>query len=147
MKRRGFTLVEVVISLGILSLAGVVLATGFASFLHSYDLANRRNSRAGDIALVRAALLAEAQLETVESWNDLTLPGDTRARWRATVTPTQLADLFQVACEVELTNPREPGTFTMTLNLTLLRPTWSQPDERETLRAASRDRLAERTFE
>lgn len=147
MSRRGFTLVEVVISLAILAIAGIALATGFASFLQSYDSASRRSAYTADVALVRAALLAEPVLETVEAWNDLALPSDGKARWRATVTPTEIADLFTVACEIELTRPGETGTTTRTLQLTLLRPTWSQPADRETLRAASRDRLAERTFE
>lgn len=146
-RRAGFTLVEVLVALAILSITGVVLATGFASFLQSYGIATRRSSHAADVALVRAALLAEPDREVVENWNDLSLPEDAKARWHATITPTDIADLFTVACEIELTDPREPGTYTTTLNLTLLRPTWSQADERETLRAASRDRLAERTFQ
>lgn len=146
-RRRGFTLLEVVVSLAILSIAGVVLATGFASFLQNYHAAFNRSRDPEDVALVRAALLAEPDVEKVEDWNDLELPEDRKARWRATVEPTTIADLFSVTCEVEIRSPDESEPVQTTLHLNLLRPTWSQPDERETLRAASRDRLADRKFE
>jgi prepilin-type N-terminal cleavage/methylation domain-containing protein len=141
-----FTLIEVLIALAIISAAGLVLAAAFSNVLRDYDAVFHRADHAGDLQLVRTALLVTSDLSVAQAWNDLALPDARKARWRAMVTPGQIADLFAVDCEVEISGAGTKDDFKTTLHLMLLRPTWSQATDRETLRAASRDKLALRQW-
>ena len=134
-------------ALVIFAFSGVILASSYVNVLSAHQAALHRDDFAADRRMVREALWAEPVLDKVKAWNDLTLPDDRAARWRATVTPTTVADLFDVTLEVELTTKdgkRQPAS---TETCRLLRPTWSQPADRDTLRAAARSKLALRTFQ
>lgn len=133
-------------ALVIFALSGLVLAMAYTNILTAHQAALQRDAQAADRRLVREALRAEPALEKVTAWNDLELPDDRSVRWRATVAPTTVADLFDVTLEFELPDKDgKPVTHTETCRL--LRPTWSLPAERETLRAAARSKLAQRTFQ
>lgn len=145
--RTGFTLIEVLVALAIFAFSGLMLASAYVNVLSAHQTALRREDLAPDLRLVREALRAEPVREKVEAWNDLTLPDDRSARWQATLTATPVADLFDVALEIEFTGADGGSTTKVTETCRLLRPTWSQPGERDTLRAAARSKLAERTFQ
>ena len=146
-KQRGFTLLEVLVALVIFAFSGLMLASAYVNVLSAHQAALHRDVLAPDRRLVREALFAQPVLEKVEAWNDLTLPGDRAARWRATVTPTPIADLFDVALEIELPPVDGKKQPAITETCRLLRPTWSQPADREKLRVDARSRLALRTFQ
>jgi len=142
-----FTLIEVVVALVIFSFAGFVLAAAFVNVLNAQESSLRRDLRGPDLQLVRAALFAESDLTKAAQWNDLVLPDGRKARWQATVTPANLADLFDVVLEIEFSEAGGTKTDTVTETCRLLRPTWSQAADRETLRAAARSKLAKRTYQ
>ncbi|MDI1335451.1 MAG: prepilin-type N-terminal cleavage/methylation domain-containing protein [Lacunisphaera sp.] len=144
---RAFTFIEVMVALMIFALSGVVLASSYVNVLNAHQAALHRDDHAGDRRLVREALRAEPAVDKVTAWNALTLPDDRSARWRATLTPTPVADLFDVSLEIELTDGDGKKLPTITETCRLLRPTWSQPADRETLRAAARSNLAKRTYQ
>lgn len=144
-RRRAFTLIEVLVALAIFALAGIMLASAYVNVLHAHDAALRRDARAPALQLVREALRAEPVREVAEEWNELELPDEGLAHWRAVIVPTNVADLFDVTLEVELTLDADTEAYTETTRL--LRPTWSEPAERETLRTEARTRLAERTYQ
>ena len=76
----------------------------------------------------------------------MTLLGGGTLRWTATIAELPRADLFQVTLDLEI-NPPAPAPVRRDRQVfVLLRPTWSDPALRETLRTASRERLAERRF-
>ena len=143
----GFTLIEVLVALVIFAFSGIMLASAYVNVLSAHQAALHRDVLAPDRRLVREALFAEPVLEKVEAWNDLTLPGGRPARWRATVIPTPIADLFDVALEIELPPVDGKKQPAITETCRLLRPTWSQPAEREKLRVTARSKLALRTFQ
>jgi prepilin-type N-terminal cleavage/methylation domain-containing protein len=143
---RAFTLVEVLVALAIVCGAGLVLATAFSNVMRDYDAVFHRVDHASDLTMVRAALFTTSDPTVAQAWNDLALPDSRKARWRATITPGQIADLFIVDCDVEISGTGTKDDFKTTEHLMLLRPTWSQPADRETLRAASRDKLAQRQW-
>lgn len=142
--RRGFTLIEVLVALAIFALAGFVLASTYINILNAQQAALRRDTHAPALRLVREALRTQPVLEEVEDWNEIALPADGHIRWRAVVQPTNLADLFDVFLEVELTLDKLSDPEIILEACRLLRPTWSDPADRETLRTESRSRLAER---
>jgi general secretion pathway protein I len=143
-KRSAFTLVEVLVALAIFAIAGVVIATSYANVLGSHSAIMRRDDREPAMRLVRDAFRAEADRMKIEAWNDIVLPDSGRARWRAVLESTPIADLFDVTLEVELTLNANADAVTVTEKMRLLRPTWSDPAEREALRADSRAKLMER---
>ena len=143
----GFTFLEVMVALVIFAFSGLVLATAYVNVLNAHQAVLHRDEHAADRRFVREALRAEPSLDKITAWNELTLPDDRSARWRAVLTPTPVADLFDVSLEIELTDGDGRKLPTITETCRLLRPTWSQPADRDTLRAAARSKLAQRTYQ
>jgi hypothetical protein len=105
----------------------------------------RRNEHAQDWKLVYSGLLAEPDRKIIEKGGELILPDNRRARWSAQITPAQVADLFQVTLHCDVTGTAMMAPWSQVMSFMLLRPTWSESDAREELRAASREKLAKRT--
>ena len=63
---RGFTLIEVLVSLGIFALAAVVLSGPYINILTSYDAVSRSNQHDQDMRLIRGLILAEADRKKAE---------------------------------------------------------------------------------
>ncbi len=143
---RGFTFLEVLVALAIFGFTGMVLASAYLNVLSAQHASVQQDATAADRRLVRQALYAEPTLEKVTAWNDLELPEDRKAKWRATVTPTKIADLFDVTVEMDLPALKGGPDQTITETYRLLRPTWSQPADREALRTEARSKLAQRSF-
>lgn len=144
---RAFTFLEVLVALAIFAFSGLVLASAYLNVLSAQHASLQRDANAADCRLVREALCAEPAREKITVWNKLELPGERTARWRATVTATTVADLYDVTLEIELPAGEGRKETTLTENHRLLRPTWSQGGEADTLRADARSRLAKRTFQ
>ncbi len=138
---RAFTLVEVLISLAMFAFAAVVLGAAYVNVLLNYHNMQRRTAEKDDIAFARATLLAEPQRERAEEGGELPLADGGRLRWNAEVEETDIADLFRVELIVEISPGGQAAMRRETQSFLLLRPTWSEPEERERLRAASRERL------
>jgi general secretion pathway protein I len=140
---RAFTLLEVLVALAIFAMAAIALGAAYANVLISYADLNRVDERHEDVRFARAALLAEADRENAEEGAEFESGDGRRVRWRAEIEPTNVADLFAVTfvCEVEVPGEMRPREIVQTFRL--LRPTWSDAAERETLRAEARDRILE----
>lgn len=145
-RKGAFTLVEVLVSLGIFALAAVVLGTAYVNVLLNYHLMRQNGTERSELAMARAELLAEPDRARAERGGEVALAEGGSVRWQARVEDTAVADLFQVELAWEIASVdrtparREKETFL------LLRPTWSEPDQREQLRAASKARLSGRRF-
>ena len=79
--------------------------------------------------------------ERAEEGGDFEGTDGRRVRWRAEIEPAGVADLFAVTFTCELTEAGTGRVETVTEVFRLLRPTWSEELERETLRAEARDRI------
>lgn len=143
--RRAFTLLEVLLALALFSVAGLVLAAAYTNVLNNVEKVKLDQALEDELALVRAQVLLQPELEEVERGGDLPTLNYGAARWRATVTPSErIADLFRVDLEIELEGRGEsPTPRTIGQTLWVLRPDWSEPTERDNLRAERRKEIEE----
>lgn len=141
-ERAAFTLIEVLVSLAILAIATVALGSAYVNLLLTHDALRKADGAGDNVHWARVALLAEPDRATAERGGDVILPDGRTARWRATIAPTSVSDLFDVVLEVEMPPSAEGGELLRTTsNLRLLRPTWSTEAERNERTQAARKRL------
>jgi prepilin-type N-terminal cleavage/methylation domain-containing protein len=138
--RRGFTLIEVLVALLIFTLTAVVLGGAYLNVLNSYEVAQRSNVNDNDVTFARSQLLAMSDLPTAQAGAEFD-DGDRHVKWTAEIDPADTTDLFTVTFTCVMTEARVP-TKTVVENFMLLRPTWSDPSARSTLRAAAASRIA-----
>ncbi len=141
--RSAFTLVEVMVALAIFAMAAIVLGASYVNVLMGYAVVNRAPHADADLYFARAALQAEADRETAEEGDEFESANGRRVRWSAVITPLNVADLFEVTFTCELTDSGETQPRVVTQTFRLLRPTWSEGEDRETLRTEARDRIIE----
>jgi general secretion pathway protein I len=141
---RAFTLIEVLVSLAIFALAAVVLGAAYINVLNGYDAVSHRQEHEQDLRLVRTQLLAEPDRREVEKGGTFPLPDNRRAEWSAVVTETAVADLFRVSFRCQIDEPGRTRPWVREEKFVLLRPTWSDPADREKLREQSARRLEKR---
>lgn len=142
MKRTsGFTLIEVVIALAIFSTFAVYLTSAFVNALMAREFGNNNQLFEGDIRTVRMQLLLEDNRDDAEDGDEVDTLNSGTASWRAVIEETNIIDLFQVGLEIEFLDPPEGTEGTYKETLYLLRPTWSESDDRETLLEDKRDAL------
>jgi general secretion pathway protein I len=139
---RGFTLVEVLVSLAIFALAAVVLSVAYLNIIGSYRGLGIQHQEDEDWKLLRAVVLTEPELAKVEEGGRIALANGRQLNWKATVEPTQVADLFQLTLEADSPASGEAEAWQRRQVLHLLRPSWSDPAEREELREKTRQRIA-----
>jgi general secretion pathway protein I len=144
MRRRGFTLLEVMIALAVFALAAVVLGATYVNILNSYHVVNRDNTRDEEVRFARSLLIAEPDRTKAEEGGDFEASSGGRVSWRAEIEPSSIADVFQVTfkCEVAETNATKPSPPT-TEKFMLLRPTWSEGLDMTKLRQDAKDRIVE----
>lgn len=137
-----FTLIEVLVSLAILAIATVALGSAYVNLLLTHDALRKADGAGDNVHWARVALLAEPDRALAERGGDVILPDGRTARWRATVSPTTVSDLFDVALEVEMPPSAEGGELLRsTSTLRLLRPSWSTEVERNERTQAARKRI------
>ncbi len=141
--RGGFTLIEVIIALALFALAATVLAAAYVNVLNAIDQVKGDQALEQAVALVRAQVLQEPDIDTLEDGDEVPTETLGTATWRATVTPSETtADLFRVDIEITLSGSEEDQKErTLTQTLWVLRPDWSEPTDREDLRAKTKKRL------
>lgn len=139
--RRGFTIMEVLIALAIFVGAAVMLGATYLNILNAYAQIEYEGDYRNEMQFARATLMAEPDLDTVEKGGDFEASSGRRVTWRATVEPTNTADLFTVNFECEINGAELKQPLRTTQSFRLLRPTWSKGDDREKLRADARTRI------
>ncbi len=141
MKRQGFTIVEVLVALALFVMLATVIVGGYLNVIQGYEHANLQGSREAWVSYARAAVLAEPQRENAEKEGEFS-DGDVQIRWRATIEPTEVPNLFAVTLTCEW---REPGKAAEKHEevLRVMRPTWGDEAEQGPLKEAMRARIRE----
>ncbi len=140
-RAKGFTLIEVMVALMIFALTAVVLGGAYVNVLNSFEIARKANVNDDDLSFARSQLLAQADLQTAVAGAEFD-DGDRHVKWTATIDPAAVTDLFTVTFTCVITEPQLP-VRTVVETFMLLRPTWSDPAARSTLRQAGADRIAQ----
>ena len=123
-----------------------MLGSAYVNILVNYQAMRAWSSDREELAFVRATLLSEPDRTKAERGGEIRLLAGGNLNWKATIDPLPRADLFRVTLDLEVA-PRPPmATRREREVFVLLRPTWSDPVERDKLRAAFKDTLAKRQF-
>lgn len=140
-KRTGFSLIEVVVALAIFAMAAVVLSDTFVNALLARERGVSNDARNRDIRAVRMQLLLEPNREDAEDGGDYETLSNGPAKWEAEIEPTNVVDLFKVNFRIEFMKPQDEQAADYQETLYLLRPTWSESDERADLLEDKKDAL------
>ena len=138
-----FTLIEVLLALALFVISVVVLASAYVNVLFGLEAVRVDRVLEQEMAFVRSVVLTVPDRETIEEGGELPTAELGYAYWEAELEPTEVADLFIVNVSITLEGTGQIKERTLNDRLVVLRPSWSEPLEREELRAASKERLAE----
>lgn len=139
----GFTIIEVLCALAIFTLAAVVLGGAYVNVLNSYFTMSKAVRSDDDLKFARAALLAQSDIKNVEKGADFSTPDGRQVHWSAEVEPTLIPDVFSVRFKCEIAGKIGEESVTTEQEFRLLRPTWSEPGERDKLRSETQTRILE----
>lgn len=143
--QRGFTLIEVLVAMSLFFLAVTYFAMAYLNTLMAMERTRINQGLEQDLSAIRREVLLISEVETLEQGGDVVTGEHGLARWRVEIEPTQVADLFQVTLSVELDpEDEEHGVHEASETLYLTRPSWSEPVDRDELRAQTRERLIDR---
>lgn len=140
-----FTLVEVLVSLAIFAMAAVVLGMAYLNVLTNYHAVRTGAARDIDVEFARMNLLTEPDRRGAERGGEMAM-GQGTFRWRAEIDEAAVPDLFRVTLQCEFSDPGSTTPRVQRETFMLLRPSWSDPAEREQLRAQTREWLEKRKF-
>lgn len=141
--RRAFTVLEVIIALAIFVGAAAVLGATYLNILTAYSQIETEGDYKTDLQFAHATLCSEPELETAEKGADFESANGRHVSWKATIEPTDVTDLFQVAFQCEITSADLKEPIRVQEQFRLLRPTWSKPEDRDKRRADVRKRIQE----
>lgn len=135
--RRGFTLIEVLVSLALLGLAAVVLGAAYVNTLDAHRAAAARAASGAPLEFLREPILNEPERDKIEKGGEVQLPDNRRLVWQAKVEETAVPDLFAVTVTGRVDGGLGGNTPAedFSQRLMLHRPTWSDPTRREQLRS------------
>lgn len=140
-KYSAFSLIEVVIATAIFAVATTILVSTFVNSLLARESAISNSLVDTDIRAVRMQILLEPDIEAAQVGNEYKTLNSGEVSWEAVIDPTNVVDLFKVKFLVKFQNPPEGQIAQYTETLYLLRPSWSESDERDKLLQDKRDIL------
>lgn len=140
-RKDGFTLLEVVISLALFAIAVSVLGAAYVNVLNSLDRLQVDQHFEQDMAMVREVTLMIGSVDELEKGGEIVTATHGVANWSAEYEETLIADLFKVSLLVEFPAGEDVEERVVSQEFYLTRPNWSEPSERDKLRADTRERF------
>jgi len=125
-KPNGFTVIEVLIALAILSAGATVLTFAFANAVKALKRQQDNSHWENDLQFVRRQVLLAKNMDELEEGDEIDTLSSGTITWEATeIEMSELIDLFRVHVEYEIEDAPE-GYQNHSEVLHLLRPAWSQ---------------------
>jgi len=133
------------VSLALFFIAVSYFSMAYLNTLMAVESTQVNQSLEQDMAAIRRQVLLIGDIEKIEEGGYVVTGEHGTARWKVEYEATEVADLFKVDLFVEL-DPEDEESSTMEAweQFYLTRPSWSEPLEREVLRAETRERLLDR---
>ena len=124
--QRGFTIIEVLVALAILSTGALVLTFAFANAVNGLQRQKDNSQWENDLQFVRRQVLLAKNMEELEEGDEIETLSSGVITWEATeIEMAEVIDLFRVTVEYEIEDAPE-GYEKHSETLYLLRPAWSE---------------------
>ena len=130
---KGFSLIEVLIALALFAIASNIIGSAFINALLSRERNNDNSYRDIAIQTARKQLLLEKIIDDAEDGGSVETLELGEVDWYAEIIPTDMVDLFEVNLFIEFFDVKDDQSSNYNETLLLLRPTWSESDERSSL--------------
>jgi general secretion pathway protein I len=135
-------MLEVLVALVLFGLAVTVLASAYLNIVQSLESVKPDHAFEQEVCWIRAQVMTEPDLKVLLKGGNFETLDFGPARWQADVTAGNIADLFTVVLRIEFgDHARAPRTREESFSV--LRPSWTEPLEKQKLRADAKKRLAE----
>lgn len=141
MKRRAFTLLEVVAALSLFVFCASVLLETMGNARTAVDTVSRADNDDANLRLIFQKILRAPDTITATRDGALSTPEGVRLRWSCEISPANAVDLHRVTVRVVResngsdTEPKEHTLYAV-------RPAWSDPVKREALLARRKASVA-----
>lgn len=130
---KGFSLIEVLIALALFAIASNIIGSAFINALLSREKNNDNSYRDIAVQTARKQLLLEKNIDDAEDGGSVETLELGEVDWYAEIIPTDMVDLFEVNLFIEFFDVKDDQSSNYNETLLLLRPTWSESDERSSL--------------
>jgi general secretion pathway protein I len=130
---KGFSLIEVLIALALFAIASNIIGSAFINALLSRERNNDNSYRDIAVQTARKQLLLEKNIDDAEDGGSVETLELGEVDWYAEIIPTDMVDLFEVNLFIEFFDVKDDQPSNYNETLLLLRPTWSESDERSSL--------------
>lgn len=130
---KGFSLIEVLIALALFAIASNIIGSAFINALLSRERNNDNFYRDIAVQTARKQLLLEKNIDDAEDGGSVETLELGEVDWYAEIIPTDMVDLFEVNLFIEFFDVKDDQSSNYNETLLLLRPTWSESDERSSL--------------
>lgn len=134
-------MVEVLVAMAIFALAAIVLGASYVNVLNAYASASRAGLVDEELRFARSQLMTQGEREKAEEGARFQTADGGSVMWRALIEPTALPDLYDVFLVVEISRADGTAPEVIEQTIRLLRPSWAEGTENETLRTELRDRI------
>lgn len=139
--RSGFTVIEVMLALALFGVAITTFSAAYLNIINAIDAIQVDQPFEQDMTMIRSAAFSNALIEELEEGGEVSTGSHGEASWSVEYEPTLVADLFKVRLLVEIKDREKDEMRKVEEIHYLTRPTWSDPVDRQDLRADTRDRL------
>jgi general secretion pathway protein I len=138
---KAFSLLEVMLATAIFAIAAVVLTSAFSNALTALQTMRRETNDEPIFRYIRSLVITVPNLANFEEGETLDLPDGATITWTAVAEQTQVADLFKVELTMSLKKKDADEPIVRVERLYLLRPTWSDSDDRAKIISESKSAL------
>lgn len=140
---KGFSLIEVLIALALFAIASNIIGSAFINALLSRERNNDNSYRDIAVQTARKQLLLEKNIDDAEDGGSVETLELGEVDWYAEIIQTDMVDLFEVNLFIEFFDVKDDQSSNYNETLLLLRPTWSESDERSSLLQDKKEDLSD----